>query len=99
MLIIQLTNTRHYKTTKKHAVSEHIPGLRLHVRLHDHVPVDVKDSLAGVHLLFQQHRELLADLLQENVGCVGDEHLKDILETLSEHDFTAVLSVFMYDKC
>lgn len=63
--------------------------------LHDHVPVDVKNSLAGVHLLFQQNRELLADLLQENVGCVGDEHLKHILEILSvalEHESTATAS-------
>lgn len=63
--------------------------------LHDHVPVDVKDSLAGVHLLFQQNRELLADLLQENVGCVCDKHLKHILEILTvalEYESTATAS-------
>lgn len=44
--------------------------------LHDHVPVDAENALAHLHLVIQEFSYILAGLQQENVGRVGQEHLR-----------------------
>lgn len=44
--------------------------------MHDKTPVDVENPLAHVYMLFQKDLDIIGGFHQENIGGVGDEHLK-----------------------
>lgn len=53
---------------KKDILISHTPCLSIHCVLHDHVPVDAKNTFAHLNLVFQQFRYILAWLQQEHIG-------------------------------
>lgn len=57
-----------------HAAS---PCLLVHGLVHDEAAVDVEHALAHVHVLLQQHLQLIGRLQQEHVRRVSDEDLRE----------------------